>query len=69
MKQSLKDKTDELDPYSEQIDDLEKTAIQEINWDTVNELTDTKEHQDFLYKLLTNKDSFIRKKIIDQKLF
>ncbi len=68
LKQSLKDKTDELDPYSEQIDDLEKTAIQEINWDTVNELTDTKEHQDFLYKLLTNKDSFIRKKIIDQNL-
>ena len=27
-----------------------------------------KEHQDFLYKLLTNKDSFIRKKIIDQNL-
>jgi DNA repair exonuclease SbcCD ATPase subunit len=26
------------------------------------------EHQDFLIKLLTNKDSFIRKKIIDQNL-
>ena len=68
MKQSLKEKTDELDPYTEQIDDLEKTAIQEVNWDAVNELNDTKDHQDFLYKLLTNKDSFIRKKIIDQNL-
>ena len=68
LKQSLKEKTDELDPYTEQIDDLEKTAIQEINWDSVNELNDTKDHQDFLYKLLTNKDSFIRKKIIDQNL-
>lgn len=68
LKQSLKEKTDELDPYTEQIDDLEKTAIQEVNWDVVNELNDTKDHQDFLYKLLTNKDSFIRKKIIDQNL-
>ena len=68
MKQSLKEKTDELDPYTEQIEDLEKTAIQEVNWDAVNELNDTKDHQDFLYKLLTNKDSFIRKKIIDQNL-
>ena len=68
LKQSLKEKTDELDPYTEQIDDLEKTAIQEVNWDAVNELNDTKDHQAFLYKLLTNKDSFIRKKIIDQNL-
>ena len=68
LKQSLKEKTDELDPYTEQIEDLEKTAIQEVNWYAVNELNDTKDHQDFLYKLLTNKDSFIRKKIIDQNL-
>ena len=65
---SLREKTDELDPYQEQIKDLEDTAIQEVTWDTVNDLNSTKEHQDFLYKLLTNKDSFIRKKIIDQNL-
>ena len=34
----------------------------------VNELTTLKDHQDFLLKLLTNKDSFIRKRIIDQNL-
>jgi DNA repair exonuclease SbcCD ATPase subunit len=34
----------------------------------VNELTKLKDHQEFLHKLLTNKDSFIRKKIIDQNL-
>ena len=68
LTKSLQDKTDELDPYQEQIDDLEKTAIQEVNWDAVNDLNSTKDHMDFLYKLLTNKDSFIRKKIIDQNL-
>ncbi len=68
LTKSLQEKTDELDPYSEQIEDLEQTAIQEVNWDTVNDLNSTKDHMDFLYKLLTNKDSFIRKKIIDQNL-
>ena len=61
-------KADELDPYQEQIDELKDTAIQEITWDQVNELTNLKEHQEFLLKLLTSKDSFIRKKIIDQNL-
>ena len=42
--------------------------MQDIDWTSVNTLTDYKEHQDFLLKLLTNKDSFIRKKIIDQNL-
>ena len=58
----------EEDPYQEQIDELEKTAIQEIDWNVINTLTRLKEHQEFLLKLLTNKDSFIRKKIIDQNL-
>jgi DNA repair exonuclease SbcCD ATPase subunit len=58
----------ETDPYQEQIDELKNTAMVEITWDTVNELNTLKEHQEFLLKLLTSKDSFIRKKIIDQNL-
>lgn len=61
-------KAGEVDPYQEQIDDLRNTAMQEITWDSVNELNKLKEHQEFLLKLLTSKDSFIRKKIIDQNL-
>ena len=61
-------KTGETDPYQEQIDELRNTAIQEIAWDRVNELNTLKDHQEFLLKLLTSKDSFIRKKIIDQNL-
>jgi hypothetical protein len=61
-------KAGETDPYQEQIDELTDTALQEITWDSVNELTRLKEHQEFLLKLLTSKDSFIRKKIIDQNL-
>ena len=68
LEKSLTAKIDEQNPYEEQIQELNHTAIQEINWETVNTLTKLRDHQEFLHKLLTNKDSFIRKKIIDQNL-
>lgn len=58
----------EQDPYVEQIADMRISAVEEVSWDHMNALTRIKEHQDFLLKLLTNKDSFIRKTIIDQNL-
>jgi DNA repair exonuclease SbcCD ATPase subunit len=57
-----------VDPYADQIKEMRETAVEEISYDTMNDLTLIKEHQEFLLKLLTNKDSFIRKKIIDQNL-
>ena len=68
LTKAWENKKQEEDPYQAQIDDLNNEAIQAINWDSVNELTTYKDHQEFLLKLLTNKDSFIRKKIIDQNL-
>lgn len=68
IKLAIENKINEDDPYDKQIKELEETAIQEINWEIVNKLTALKDHQEFLLKLLTNKDSFIRKKIIDQNL-
>jgi len=68
LETQLEIKAGETDPYQEQVDELRNTAMQEISWDAVNALNVTKDHQEFLLKLLTNKDSFIRKKIIDQNL-
>ena len=68
LEDQLVKRADEIDPYQEQIDELKNTAIQEVSWDHVNELASIRDHQDFLLKLLTSKDSFIRKKIIDQNL-
>lgn len=68
LEKSLLGKAEEKNPYAEQIEDLKKTAIQEIDWTIINTLTKYRDHQEFLLKLLTNKDSFIRKKIIDQNL-
>lgn len=65
---TLDAKCNEVDPYQDQIDDLTNTALQAIEWDAMNSLNKLKDHQEFLLKLLTNKDSFIRKKIIDQNL-
>lgn len=64
----IENKTNEVDPYSEQIIEMENKALQEINFDKINKLTRTMEHQKFLLDLLTSKDSFVRKKIIDQNL-
>ena len=68
LRTALENKQQETDPYQAQIDELSTTALQEIDWSPVNDLTNFKDHQEFLLKLLTNKDSFIRKKIIDQNL-
>lgn len=55
-------------PHIEQIETLKDKNIEEIEYSYMNSLTKIKEHQEFLYRLLTSKDSFIRKKIIDQNL-
>ena len=61
-------KTAEENPYDDQITDLKETAVQEIDWNSLNDLVRVKDHQEFLHRLLTNKDSFVRKRIIDQNL-
>ena len=62
------EKETETNPYTEQMEELRDQALQDISWDQMNALSEMKEHMDFLYKLLTSKDSFIRKRIIDQNL-
>ena len=68
LQTQLENKQAETDPYGEQIADMQGQALQVVSYDTLNELTRLQEHQDFLLKLLTSKDSFIRKKIIEQNL-
>ena len=61
-------KEQEENPYTDQISDMEKNALQEFDFNRVNELSRIGDHQKFLLDLLTSKDSFVRKKIIDQNL-
>jgi DNA repair exonuclease SbcCD ATPase subunit len=64
IEENIKD----TNPYTEQVEQLQDTGLEDVSYDTMNDLTRLKDHQEFLYKLLTSKDSFIRKKIIDQNL-
>lgn len=64
----IESKAAETDPYQEQVVEMETQALQEIKFDKINEITKAMEHQKFLLDLLTSKDSFVRKKIIDQNL-
>ena len=68
LAQQYQTKQDEDNPYIDQIQMLTETGLQEVSFDLINDLTHLKDHQEFLYKLLTSKDSFIRKKIIDQNI-
>lgn len=68
LEKELSNKIAEADPYEDQIEELKNTAVQELDWAKINELTRVKDHQEFLHKLLTSKDSFVRKRIIDQNL-
>ena len=64
----LETRATEDNPYKEQIISIRTETLQEISYDTINEVTRTLEHEQFLLKLLTDKDSFVRKQIISQNL-
>ncbi len=68
LRKDLSARQADTDPYTEQIEDMQAQALQEVSYEALNELVRLQDHQDFLLKLLTSKDSFVRKKIIDQNL-
>jgi DNA repair exonuclease SbcCD ATPase subunit len=68
LKRQLEQTEKKEDVYAEQIEEMQRKAIQKIDYTKANELEDLHRHQEFLYKLLTAKDSFIRTRIIEQNL-
>ena len=68
LRSQLDQRVDDQDPYLDQIDTLRNIALEEVKWDRINSANRKLEHQEFLYKLLTNKDSFVRRRIIEQNL-
>lgn len=65
---SLTSELESSNPYVDQIESLQRDGLEVIDFSNLNELAKLRDHQEFLLKLLINKDSFIRKKIIDQNL-
>lgn len=57
-----------INPYLEPLEELEEVELEAISYDKINELTTKIEHMKFLYKLLTKKDSFVRKVLLNKNL-
>lgn len=68
LRSDIERESSTTNPVIEQIANLSSSGLQLISYEYLNELTQLKEHQDYLLKLLTDRTSFIRKKIIDQNL-
>lgn len=58
----------EVDPYAEQIQEMATSGLEQVDYTELNRLTRVLQHQDYLLDLLTNKKSFVRKRIIEQNL-
>lgn len=57
-----------VNPFVEPLDELEGVELDKIEYDEVNELDKYIEHQKFLLKLLTKKDSFVRKILLNKNI-
>lgn len=69
---SIKDRLTELiaetNPHAATLKELQKIEFDNDKSKQLNELDDTIKHQEFLLKLLTKKDSFVRKNLLDRSL-
>lgn len=65
---SLEREQSSQNPFFEQIETLQTNSIQPVDYDEYNKLVKLADHQDYLAKLLMNKDSFVRRRIIDQNI-
>jgi DNA repair exonuclease SbcCD ATPase subunit len=59
---------DAINPYFEPLDELTDMAVEPVNYDEINKITKEMDHQKFLLKLLTKKDSFVRKALLNKNI-
>lgn len=69
---SIRQKIEELEeatnPYLEPLEELEDMKLDDIDYSIMDELNKKVEHQRFLLKVLTKKDSFVRKVLLNKYL-
>lgn len=68
LKTKLEDLKNATNPHIEALDRLLAEDTKEADHEKVNALRKKLEHQQFLLKLLTNKDSFLRRRIINKTI-
>ncbi len=57
-----------INPYTESLEQIKNMKLPETKEKELDKLSKLMEHQDFLVKLLTKKDSFIRKNLLQKNL-
>ena len=65
---TIKDLKSANNPMQSTVDELEAEELDPIDMDQINKLTTTITHQKFLLKLLTKKDSFVRKALLNKNI-
>ena len=68
IKGRIKELEKAVNPFIEPLEELQDMKLDPINIEEVNELVRVIEHQKLLYKLLTKKDSFVRKALLDKNI-
>jgi len=66
--QRLKDLKGTDNPFIEPLEELNEIELDNIDHKQANDLQELLDHQDFLLKLLTKKDSFVRKRLLDKNI-
>lgn len=68
IKERIKELKTSPNPFIEPLDELEAVELDPIDKDEINNTVRVIEHQKFLYKLLTKKDSFVRKALLNKNI-
>lgn len=70
IKEKINDLYNSKNVYSEQLDDLKKTqkSLEKADYESLDKFKNILEHQQFLYRLLVKKDSFVRKNLLSNNL-
>lgn len=66
--QKLEELQNATNPYIEPLKELEDIKLEPLDMEPINKLTRLIEHQKFLLKLLTKKDSFVRKALLNKNI-
>ena len=68
IEKRLQEAKDAINPHLDALSDLQSVSLGNVDYNQINTLTDLQEHQKFLLKLLTKKDSFVRKELLDKNI-
>lgn len=68
MREKIAELENGENPFVEPLQELEAIELEPIDYTEVNRLTQLLEHQKFLMKLLTKRDSFVRKALLNKNL-